>query len=67
MIQYIDSDLFESKSEAYVNAVNCVGVMGGGGLHWSLNAVSQICLRSIRCFAKPIKSRLGRCIYLKRD
>lgn len=30
MIQYREGDLFADESEAYVNAVNCVGIMGGG-------------------------------------
>ena len=29
-IYYVDGDLLESKTEALVNAVNCVGVMGKG-------------------------------------
>lgn len=30
MIRFRDGDLFRDESEALVNAVNCVGVMGGG-------------------------------------
>jgi len=30
MIEYRNGDLLESQAEALVNAVNCVGVMGGG-------------------------------------
>ncbi len=30
MIRYCEGDLFADGAEAYVNAVNCVGVMGGG-------------------------------------
>lgn len=30
MIEYVSGDIFESKAEAIVNPVNCVGVMGKG-------------------------------------
>ena len=30
MIEYIQGDIFESNSDAIVNPVNCVGVMGAG-------------------------------------
>ena len=30
MITYVKSNLFDLKVDAYVNPVNCVGVMGGG-------------------------------------
>ena len=30
MIQYLQGDLFDSKAECLVNAVNCEGVMGKG-------------------------------------